>query len=178
MHLFLGLNGNNYTSKVKNIDAKGQIMASKMSSVPNNHIRKVKKSKLKDKSPLERAKDKIRLHGERTGTGRIIKEKSRQKKSVGAKNPKNTFPSPLVHSVSSPNFNNAKSSSTPVKKHEISFDTSAQIEEIFDLQREEMNSNEETDSPSNMSPLITNLKSSSDDVYNQMKGDNQEENPR
>ena len=106
MHLFLGLNGNNYTSKVKTIDAKGQIMASEMSSVPNSHIRKVKKSKLKDKSPLERAKDKIRLHGERTGTGRIIKEKSRQKKSVGAKNPKNTFPSPLVHSVSSPSLAN------------------------------------------------------------------------
>ena len=149
-----------------------------MSSLPNNQIRKVKKSKLKDKFPLERAKDKIRLHGERTGTGRIIKEKSKQKRSVGAKNSKNTFTSPLVHSVSSPNFNNAKSSSTPVKKHEISFDTSAQIEEIFDLQREEMSSNEDVDSQSNMSPIIKNLKSSSDDVYNQMKGANQEENPR
>merc|ERR1711872_841805 len=39
---------------------------SNSSSISSRVIQKQKKNKLKEKSPLERAKEKIRLHGERT----------------------------------------------------------------------------------------------------------------
>ena len=105
---------------------------SNSSSISNIAIQKQKKNKLKEKSPLERAKEKIRLHGERTGTGRIVKEKSKNKHPLKPRNQSNFHSSGLVQSISSPNINNINGTSTPVKKHERSFDTSAQIEEIFD----------------------------------------------
>ena len=122
------------------LQKRGQKLNS--SSISSRAIQKHKKNKLKEKSPLERAKEKIRLHGERTGTGRIVKEKSKNKHPLKPRNQSKFHSSALVQSISSPNFNNINGTSTPVKKHERSFDTSAQIEEIFDVQRDEMNSNE------------------------------------
>jgi hypothetical protein len=102
-------------------------------------INNIKKSKLKEKSPLERAKEKIKRHGERTGTGKIIKEKSKIKNSINVRNKvKDHSSTSIIHAISSPTFKNLKCSSTPVKNHEKSFDTSALIEEIFDVQMEDI----------------------------------------
>ena len=100
------------------------------------------------------------MHGERTGTGRIVKEKSKNKHTSKPRNQSKFHSSALVHSISSPNFNNINGTSTPVKKHERSFDTSAQIEEIFDVQRDEMNGNEvlvDKNISSDNSPVKRNL---------------------
>ena len=116
-----------------------------LAGIPNN-IKKSRPTKLKDKSPLERAKEKIKLHGEKTGTGRIVKEKTKRKDVSRLRNNYNTHTASLVQSISSPNFSNINGTSTPVKNHERSFDTSAQIEEIFDVQRDdEMNVNDAVD---------------------------------
>ena len=121
------------------VKSAGTPHLSYLSGTNNITIKNIKKSKLKEKSPLEKAKEKIKKHGERTGTGRIIKEKSKGKNSINVRNKvKDNSASSILHGISSPSLKHMKCSSTPVKNHEKSFDTSALIEEIFDVQMEDM----------------------------------------
>ena len=139
------------TKECKLAVARKEAHLSYLSDIPKNTIAKSRPLKLKDKSPLERAKEKIKMHGEKFGTGRIVKEKTKRKNASRLRNDSNTHTASLVQSISSPNFNNINGTSTPVKKHEKSFDTSAQIEEIFDVQRDEINVHDAVE-PVNMSP--------------------------
>ena len=122
-----------------------------LSATSNTTIKNIKKSKLKEKSPLERAKERIKRHGEKTGTGRIIKDTSKGRHSIKVRNQvRNHTAGSIIQAISSPSFKNLMCSSTPVKNHEKSFDTSALIEEIFDVQMENIQDKETEPSPNQL----------------------------
>ena len=119
------------------LNSVGTRHMSYLSGFPNESASVIKKPKKKLKSPLEMARNRIKSHNESTGMGRIVKKTSKTKKS-STRNTKSieSLTNKPRHSISSPCFKNVTGSSTPVKCHEVSFDTSAQIEEIFDIQRD------------------------------------------
>ena len=117
---------------------KGTLHMSYLSGSSNQTIKNVKKIRRKEKSPLEKAKNTIKKYHEQTGTGKIVKKVTRKKISTQKNKTANNYPSTIIaRAISSPTFKNINGSSTPLKCHEKSFDTSAQIEEIFDIQQDE-----------------------------------------
>ena len=108
-----------------------------LSEFSNKSESAIKKPKKKLKSPLEMARNRIKSHNEHSGIGRIVKKQSKTKKpSTRHTESIKSLTNKPRHSISSPCFKNVTECSTPVKCHEVSFDTSAQIEEIFDIQRD------------------------------------------
>ena len=135
------------------------------------------------KSPLERAKSIIKQHGERTGTGRVVKLKSKRKGRKacdgGITHQRVTNETRLViQSISSPNVKQFTGSSTPVTGHEKSFDTSALIEELFDAQLgDDINGDDSSQSNDTIEGLRAGKKNESQ-IHHENGKENQELNQK